>query len=222
MILVTTFFVIFLKFNVTERFAPASYLKMQNDTDQYLIQQTLAGDTRAYGQLVSRYQDLVYTVAIRMMKVREEAEEVAQDSFIKAYESLESYRGESKFSSWLYSIVYRKSLDRLRKNKRSQTTELLETITADQAANVEHALARLEAEERKEYIRACIAQLPEQEAALVTFYYFEELSVKEIAAITDLSVDNIKVKLYRSRKKLFSLLKDFVLPEYSNSNGQAI
>lgn len=157
-----------------------------------------------------------------MLKVKEEAEEVAQDSFIKAYESLEGYRGESKFSSWLYSIVYRKSLDRIRKNKRSQTTELLETITPDQAASVQHALAQLEAAERKAYIKECIARLPEQEAALITFYYFEELSVKEIAAITDLSEDNIKVKLYRSRKKLFSLLKDFVLPEYSNSNGQAI
>lgn len=195
---------------------------MHNDTDQYLIQQTLAGDNRAYGQLVTRYQDLVFTVAMRMLKVREEAQEVAQDSFVKAYESLEGYRGESKFSSWLYSIVYRKSLDRIRKNKRLQTTELLESITPDQAANVEHALTKLEASERQLHIRACIEQLPEQEAALVTFYYFEELSVKEIAAITDLTVDNIKVKLYRSRKKLFTLLKDFVLPEYSKSNGQAI
>ena len=195
---------------------------MHNDTDQYLIQQTLAGDNRAYGQLVTRYQDLVFTVAMRMLKVREEAQEVAQDSFVKAYESLEGYRGESKFSSWLYSIVYRKSLDRIRKNKRLQTTELLESITPDQAANVEHALTKLEASERQLHIRACIEQLPEQEAALVTFYYFEELSVKEIAAITDLTVDNIKVKLYRSRKKLFTLLKDFVLPEYSKRNGQAI
>lgn len=211
-----------MKFDVTQPLKASSYLKMQNDTDQYLIQQTLAGDTRAYGQLVTRYQDLVFTVAMRMLKVREEAEEVAQDSFIKAYESLEGYRGESKFSSWLYSIVYRKALDRIRKNKRSQTTELLESITPDQAANVEHALAKLEASERQQHIRTCIEQLPEQEAALVTFYYFEELSVKEIAAITDLTVDNIKVKLYRSRKKLFTLLKDFVLPEYSNSNGRAI
>lgn len=220
--MVTTLFVIFLKFDVTGQRKATSYLKMQNDTDQYLIQQTLAGDSRAYGELVRRYQDLVYTVAIRMLKVKEEAEEVAQDSFIKAYEALESYRGESKFSSWLYSIAYRKALDRIRKNKRSQTMELLEEITPNQAADVEHALAALEAAERKQYIQRCIAALPEQEAALVTFYYFEELSVKEIAAITDLSVDNIKVKLYRSRKKLFSLLKDFMLPEYTSSNGQAI
>lgn len=71
-------------------------------------------------------------------------------------------------------------------------------------------------------IQQKIMQLPEQEAALITLYYFEELSVKEMAAITDLSQDNIKIKLYRSRKKLFTLLKDSVLPEISNNNGRAI
>ena len=194
---------------------------MSTNTDQYLIEQTLGGDTRAFGTLVERYQSFIFTIVLRMVKVREEAEEVAQDSFVKAFESLESYRGDSKFSSWLYSIAYRKALDRIRKNKRQQTTGLIEEITEGDQASVDNALQILEENERKQMIQDKIMQLPEQEAALITLYYFEELSVKEIATITDLSQDNIKIKLYRSRKKLFTLLKDSVLPEISNNNGKS-
>ncbi|MEL6812265.1 MAG: RNA polymerase sigma factor [Bacteroidota bacterium] len=195
---------------------------MQPITDQHLIDQTLHGDTHAFSTLVEKYQGYVFTIVLRMVKVREEAEEVAQDTFIKAFESLESFRGESKFSSWLYSIAYRKALDRIRKNKRQQTSELLEEITEGDAAMVENALQQLEKKERKDQIQRCIMELPEVEAALITLYYFEEQSVKEIASVTQLSEENIKVKLYRSRKKLFTLLQQFVLPEISNTNGKAI
>lgn len=180
------------------------------------------GDSRAFGVLVERYQDFVFTVVLRIVKVREEAEEVAQDTFIKAFESLNGYRGESKFSTWIYSIAYRKALDRLRKNNRMKPVELIEDITENNLTSIENALEYLEQKERNEIIAKCVAELPEKEAAIITFYYFEEQSVREIAAITNMTEDNIKVKLYRSRKKLFTLLKQFVLPEISNSNGQAI
>ena len=81
---------------------------MNTITDQHCIERTLQGETQAFGTLVERYQDFVFTIVYRMVKVREEAEEVAQDSFVKAFESLSSFRGEAKFSSWLYSIAYRK------------------------------------------------------------------------------------------------------------------
>ena len=172
--------------------------------------------------LVEKYQGYVFTIVLRMVKVREEAEEVSQDTFVKAFESLASFRGESKFSSWLYSIAYRKALDRIRKNKKYRASELLEEITESDAGSVENALQQLEDKERKEQIQYCIMQLPEIDAALVTLYYFEDQSVKEIAAITELSEENIKVKLYRSRKKLFTLLQQYVLPEIANNNGRAI
>lgn len=195
---------------------------MQPTTDQHLIEQVLRGDTRAFGVLVEKYQGFVFTIVLRMVKMREEAEEVSQDTFIKAFESLASFRGESKFSSWLYSIAYRKALDRIRKNKKYRASELLEEITESDAGSVENALQQLEDKERKEQIQHCIMQLPEIDAALVTLYYFEDQSVKEIAAITELSEENIKVKLYRSRKKLFTLLQQYVLPEIANNNGRAI
>jgi len=195
---------------------------MHQDTDQYYISETLKGDSRAYSFLVEKYQNFVYTIVIRMVKVKEEAEEVSQDTFIKAFQSLSSYRGESKFSTWLYSIAYRKALDRIRKNNKINTTELIEEITESNFESIENALHYIQEQERNEIIKKCILQLKEQEAAIITFYYYEDLTVKEIAKITQLTEDNIKVKLHRSRKKLFSLLKYFVLPEITISNGKAI
>ena len=191
---------------------------MQPNTDPYLIDLTLKGDTKAFGELVERYQAFVYTIVIRIVKVREEAEEVAQDTFIKAFQSLSSYRGESKFSSWLYSIAYRKALDALRKNKKNSSLELIEEITEGDCSVIENALSYIEDQERSEVIKKCILELPEKEAAIITLFYFEEQSIKEIAKITQLTEDNIKVKLYRSRKKLFSLLKHYILPEAYNTN----
>jgi RNA polymerase sigma-70 factor (ECF subfamily) len=195
---------------------------MSLTTDQQLIEQTLKGDTSSFGKLVERYQDFVFTIAFRIMKVREEAEEVAQDSFIKAYESLNSFRGESKFSSWLYSIAYRKALDALRKNKKYKASEIIDDITEGEVSGIEDALHYLEDEERKKAIQDCILKLSEDEATIITLYYFQDQSVREISAITRLSEDNIKVKLFRSRKKLFGFLKHFILPEITNTNGRAI
>ena len=195
---------------------------MNPSTDQYFIDLCLKGDTNSFGTLVERYQDFVFTIAFRIVKTREEAEEVAQDTFIKAYESLSKYRGESKFSSWLYSIAYRKALDSLRKNKKYKASELIDDITEGDANEIDNALQYLQNEERKKAIQDCILKLPEDDAAIITLYYFEEQSVREISGITGLSEDNIKVKLYRSRKKLFGLLKHFILPEMTNSNGRAI
>lgn len=195
---------------------------MHQDTDQYYISETLKGDSRAYSFLVEKYQNFVYTIVIRMVKVKEEAEEVSQDTFIKAFQSLSSYRGESKFSTWLYSIAYRKALDRIRKKNKINTTELIEEITESNFESIENALHYIQEQERNEIIKKCILQLKEQEAAIITFYYYEDLTVKEIAKITQLTEDNIKVKLHRSRKKLFSLLKYFVLPEITISNGKDI
>ena len=100
--------------------------------------------------------------------------------------------------------------------------ELVEDITEKEVETIDNALHYLLDKERKAIIQESILALPEQEAAIITLYYFEDQSVKEIAEITDLSEDNIKIKLYRSRKKLFTLLKQHVLPEISDTNGKAI
>ena len=126
---------------------------MKPNTDQYLIDLTLKGNTRAFGELVERYQAFVFTIVLRIVKVREEAEEVAQDAFIKAFQSIATYRGESKFSSWLYSIAYRKALDAIRKNKKNRSLELIEEITEGDCSTIENALTYIEDQERKEMIQ---------------------------------------------------------------------
>ena len=193
---------------------------MNEPSDLYLIKRTLNGDTNAYGSLVKRHQDYIFNVVLKMLRNREEAEEVSQDAFIKAYNVLESFKGDAKFSTWLYKIAYRKALDRIKTNNRSRTLELVENLTEDTSAHLETGLDILLLEEKQEIIKRCILKLPEIEAAIVTLFYFEEQSVKEIAEITSLSEDNIKVKLFRSRKLLYSLLASYLKPEKIIKNGR--
>src|SRR5471030_3443422 len=103
-------------------------------SDFELIQETLAGNQSAYADLVKRHQRFVFTLAMRFAKRREDAEEIAQDCFIKAYKSLGSYRGQSKFSTWLYSIVYTTAMTALRK-KRVDTDSIDDENTYIQVEN---------------------------------------------------------------------------------------
>ncbi len=91
---------------------------MTTNDENILIAAIKNGDTRAYAQLVDRYKDLVYTLALRMLKHREEAEEVAQDTFIKVFKSLDKFKGDSKFSTWIYRVAYNTCLDTIKKNKK--------------------------------------------------------------------------------------------------------
>lgn len=195
---------------------------MTTDTDQLLIQQCLDGDTAAFSEIVERYQNFAYTIALRMLRHKEEAEEVAQDSFIKAFDSLDSFRGESRFSTWLYRIVYHKSLDRIKKNHRQQSFELIEEITDNRVDQIENGLEVLLSAERKQIIKNCIEKLGQTEAVVVSLFYFEEQTVKEISVITGLTEENVKVKLYRSRKKLFSLLKYYIEPVKVEQDERAV
>ena len=97
---------------------------MTINNDQIIIDQILEGDTNAFSVLVDRYKDLVFTLAIRMVKNREEAEEVSQDTFIKVYKSLSKFKGNSKFSTWIYKVAYNTCLDRLKKIKREYNVVL--------------------------------------------------------------------------------------------------
>lgn len=192
---------------------------MNTTTDQYHIDRTLDGDPNAFGELVQRYQDYVFTIVNRMVRNREEAQEIAQDTFVKAYQSLDKFRGESKFTSWLYTIAYRKALDSIKRNKRTVNSDLIDSVNEGDLGEVTNALDFMMLEERREVINGAINSLAPDVAAIITYYYYEELSVKEIVEITGLGADNIKVKLFRGRKKLFTLLKQSILPEIQNGYG---
>ena len=176
--------------------------------DQVYIDSILNGDASAFAVLVDRYKDLVYTLTLRMMKHREEAEEAAQDTFIKVYKSLNKFKGDSKFSTWIYRVAYNTCLDRLKKNKRQQYTVAINEYTEHQVKTLDNALDQIEAKEREQAIQDCLALLPSEDSFLLTLYYFEELSLDEIAKIVGLKPNNVKVKLFRSRKKLATILKE--------------
>lgn len=181
--------------------------------DDILINQIMTGDTNAFTVLVDRYKNLVFTLAIRMLKNREEAEEVSQDTFIKVYKSLDKFKGDSKFSTWIYKVAYNNCLDRLKKNKKENLNVTIDEFTERNVITIENALDNLLEEERKQTIQECLQQLPSEDSLLLTLYYFEEQSLDDISKIVDLTPNNVKVKLFRSRKKLASILKARLEPE---------
>ncbi len=193
---------------------------MTTNDDQILINQIKNGDTNAFGHLVDRYKDLVFTLALRMLKNREEAEEVAQDTFIKTFKSLNRFKGDSKFSTWIYRVAYNTSLDRIKRNKKYLNDVDINEITSHQVQIIDNALDKLEADEKKETIKRCIDKLPSEDSFLLTLYYYEELSLDEISEIVGLKSNAIKVKLFRCRKKLASILTDNLEPEIIEYYGR--
>jgi RNA polymerase sigma-70 factor (ECF subfamily) len=187
--------------------------------DKVYIDKILNGDANAYAVIVERYKDLVYTLAYRMMKHTEEAEEVAQDTFIKAYKSLNKFKGDSKFSTWIYKVAYNTCLDRLKKNKRYQSNVTIDEYTEHHVKSIDNALDTLEQKERQLIIKSCIDKLDSESGFLLTLYYFEEQSLDEIAAVTGLKANNVKVKIFRARKKLATILKDTLDNETIESYG---
>lgn len=179
---------------------------MTNPSDQHYIDKTLQGDTDAFAFLVKKYQDMVFTIAHKLMKDTMEAEDMAQEAFIKAFRALPSYKGDARFSTWLYRIVYNLCLDRLKKKKRLPADDL-DTVATIRDSE-EDALSLLEDTDRKELLRSAIAKLSEKDQLIITLFYYEELSLKEMKEVTGLKENLIKIRLYRSRKKLLEILKN--------------
>lgn len=172
-------------------------------SDIELIQQTMAGNQAAYADLVKRHQRFVFTLAVRFTKTREDAEEVAQDCFIKAYRSLASFQQQSKFSTWLYSIVYTTAMTHLRK-KRVPTDSIDDEDGFIQIADTHGGMdANLaENKSRSYYLNMAISQLLPDDAAIITLFYNGEQSLEEIGEALNMEANTVKVKLFRARQRL--------------------
>lgn len=173
--------------------------------EQKWIERILAGDTQSFSCLVAKYEKMAFTIALRVMDNREEAEEVVQDAFIKAYHALSGFQFESKFSTWFYRIVYRTALTALRGQRNFISYEEIGSVELE-AGEINTASALLEREDRKAVIAEVLKKLPSDEALLLTLYYLEECSVDEIRQITGLTPSNIKIKLFRGRKHFYETL----------------
>ena len=173
-----------------------------------LIPHILAGNGQAYAEVVKHYQHMVYTVCHRVLRNNEDAEEATQDAFVKAYQHLAGFSGSAKFSTWLYSIAYRTAISQLR--KRRNDTASVDELAHHPPAERDDRTERLEL---RHYLERALAALPEEDAALLSFFHLEEMSVEEIVTVTGLGASNVKVKLHRGRKKLLEALDHELGPE---------
>ena len=176
------------------------------ERDNLLIKKTLQGDKRAFQSLVESYQGYVFSVAMKVLKNREEAEEAAQDSFVKAYRALASFGQRSKFATWLYQITWRTAIDRYRsrpKPRQSLDDDGSFLQIADNEATPDQ---QLQQQNVKSLIQMALGKMKPTDATLLTLYYLNEQSVKEISEITGLTESNVKVKLFRLRNTLKNIL----------------
>lgn len=172
-------------------------------TDIELIKRSLAGDQAAYAELIKRHQRFVFTLALRFAKNREDAEEIAQDCFVKAYRSLQNFQGQAKFSTWLYSIVYTTAMTHLRR-KRITTDSIDDEDTFIQIEQKPSGYDNNNVENRSRsfYLNMAIEQLLPDDAAVITLFYKGEQSLEEIALALNMEANAVKVKLFRARQRL--------------------
>ncbi|GHT68914.1 DNA-directed RNA polymerase sigma-70 factor [Bacteroidia bacterium] len=173
---------------------------MKNDNDLLYIQKVKAGDFRSFSAIVSKYQNMVFTIVLKIVENREDAEDITQEIFIKVFKSIQQFREDSEFSTWLYRIAYNTTLSELRKKK------LFFTSIDDGFFSVNESFTEENDDEETEikwqYLDKAMKKLPPDEIFLLTLHYIDGQSVENIGRISKLTVSNVKVKLHRIRKKL--------------------
>jgi len=174
-------------------------------TDEELIQKALSGDRSGFTALVNRYKGMSFSLAYRLVGNRENAEEIAQDAFIKVFRALPGFRFESKFSSWLYRIVYTTAMTYLRK-KTISTHELSEEIQEVFGEDEDYSL-RFDQKIHKEMVQKVLNLLSPEDSSLMHLYYILEQSLAEIEGISGVPEETLKVRLFRARKKCRGLLE---------------
>ena len=188
-------------------------------SDETLIQQTQAGNQQAFATLVTRYERYAFTLAFRVVKNREDAHEVTQDAFLRAFRYLPDFRGESKFSTWLYKIVYTTSLNFLRK-KSPDIQSLDDENRPIQLENdgVPDASYAMEQTDRNAALQNAINHLSSGDASIITLFYLYEHTLEEICQITELTMTNAKTKLCRARQRLKVIVENSFTAELVWSN----
>lgn len=186
-------------------------VQMVNFNDAYYIEKVLQGDNAAFSYLVNRYSDMVYSIALKLLNNAFDAEDIAQEVFISAFQSLKEFRGNSKFSTWLYRITFNKAISKLRKPNHEVMPgdeKYLKSFEGSDSDSHNGLAGGFSDEEEKVLVLGKVMrQLPADEQLLIMLHYFDEQSVNEISTITKISVSNVKVKLFRIRKKMKEMIE---------------
>lgn len=180
---------------------------MKQQEERELIKQILDGETTRFSLLIDSYSSRLYGLIVRIVGCSEDAEELVQDVFLKAFRSLHKYKGDSRFSTWLYRIAYNTAISATRKSKHEFCYIEENTINSVPDTAVDNLLGATDDEERILLLTQAIDRLTVEEKALITLFYYEERSIEESGEILALSPANVKVRLHRIRKKLYLLMK---------------
>ncbi len=179
---------------------------MKNLTDLEIIESVRKGNQSDYAIIVDRYKNKAFSMINRMLKNKMESEEVLQDCFFKAYGSLNNFRGESKFSTWFYRIVYNTALTKLSGKKRKIENEM-SSIDDHYDLQSSYDFNEGEKKDMSEFVNDLLDKLPVNYAAVLTMFYLNDMSCEEISQSLGTSLSNVKVMLYRSR----NALKDMII-----------
>jgi len=179
---------------------------MENLDELSYIKRILEGETNLFSVFLERYSRSIHSLIVRIIPSNEDAEELTQDTFLKAFRKLDTFKGECSFSTWLFRIAYNTAISATRKKK-----YIFPVIDDSMVENVSDDTMDLvfgddEDENRLQLLEEAIAKLNVEEKTLITLYYSENKSIAEIAGMMELTTDNVKVKLFRVRKKLYVLM----------------
>ena len=175
--------------------------------EAHIIKKILNGKTEQYEYFLDRYGQQVFVLVDRIVSCQEDAEELTQDVFLKAFQQLSSFKAESTFSTWIYRIATNIAISAVRK-KRNDVLRLDDSVFANLSDTQVDAALEDESEEQMERLQQAMNQLEADERALITLYYLEERPLAEVAFILGMTEGNAKVKLHRIRKKLYVLIKN--------------
>ena len=199
---------------------------MTRDQELTVIRRVQHGDTESFSLLVEAYEKTVYNVALQMTGSREDAQDLTQEAFLKAYSSLSSFRGDSKFSSWLYRIVSNLCLDFKRRQGRRPSSSLTveddegESLQLDVADESQSPETLLERKLTREAVRRGLRELPEEQRQILLLREIQGLSYEEIGEAMHLEPGTVKSRIFRARKKLCAfLLKDGNIPDFISSKN---
>lgn len=177
-------------------------------SESEILEQIRSGRKHLFAQLVERYKDQAMTLAVRLLKNHDDAEEAAQDAFVRAFNALDKFEQKAKFSTWLYRIVYNVCLSRLKKQERQ-----IEFVREEDNAEIENeifpsVIPSIEYDnlELLGIVKSMIQELPEKYSAILSLFYFQELSYEEIGEVTELPLGTVKTHLFRARTLLLNRL----------------
>lgn len=174
------------------------------------IRKVLKGDTSAFGYFVDTYQDMAMTIAYRVCGNMQDAEDIVQDSFVKAFHNLHTFKSDSKFSTWFYRIVHNTAVTEIRSASYNvQYVDYEQMGTSDMHSEFD-TMSQVEDEEKKQMLNKALEMMPNDEGLILSLFYLEDNSIKDIAKIVGFTESNIKVKLHRARKRMYDIMTNLM------------